>query len=315
LYSQGSYQSVVRAIDSSVVNLINLAASEGDTGTNNTGGGVITITAGSGSGFLAYLQVPIGPAGAVAAGAAWRVYGTTAWSAGPTYTATIASGSSVTLEFKPIPGWNLPTTTTVQITLGQLTVVPAIYTPNLAQMGVTPAGGLAASGYAGGPFSPAAITYTLTNAGGAVLNWSASRAANWLTLSASGGTLAAGITTNVTVSVNTNANSLPPGSYSDTVGFTNLNSNLGNKVYPMSLLVTVHPPVQFTGMSLLTNGAIAMTIQGVTGRVYSIFASTNVINPLTNWAEVIRLTNTGGRTVFTSPPPPSSPQYYRAKEL
>ena len=37
LYSGGSYQSVVRAIDSAVVNLINLAVSEGDTGTNGTG--------------------------------------------------------------------------------------------------------------------------------------------------------------------------------------------------------------------------------------------------------------------------------------
>jgi hypothetical protein len=40
-----------------------------------------------------------------------------------------------------------------------------------------------------------------------------------------------------------------------------------------------------------------------------------LLDSLTNWAEVQHLTNTGGRTVFTNPPPPSSPQYYRAKEL
>ena len=148
--------SVVRAINSDVVNLINLAASLGDAGTNNTGGGVLTITAGAGSGLLAYVQVPIGPAGAVAAGAAWRVSGTAGWSTGATFTEAIASGSSVTLEFKPIPGWNLPTNNTVQITLGQLTVVPATYTlvvsPLAPVLTFNPASGLGITGTTGATF-------------------------------------------------------------------------------------------------------------------------------------------------------------------
>jgi hypothetical protein len=159
LYSQGSYQSVVRAIDSTVVNLINLAASEGDTGTNNTGGGVITITTGGGSGLLAWLQVPIGPAGAVAAGAAWRVYDgpTTNWSTGPTYTYALTNGQVVTLEFKPIPGWNLPTNNAVQITLGQLTTILATYTPVSTPpappvLTFNPASGLGITGTAGATF-------------------------------------------------------------------------------------------------------------------------------------------------------------------
>ena len=224
------------------------------------------------------------------------------------------SGSSVTLEFKPIPGWNLPTNNSVHIALGALTVVSATYTPNPARMVVTPAGGLTASGYPGGPFSPAAITCTLSNSGAAELNWSVSKTANWLTLSVSSGTLAAGATTDVTVSVNANANNLAAGSYKDSVGFTNLNNNLGNTAYLVSLLVSV-PQVQFAGVRLLTNGAVAMTLQGVRDRVYSIVVSTNLLNPLSNWAEVLRLTNTGGQTVFTNPPPSSSPRYYRAKEL
>jgi hypothetical protein len=80
----------------------------------------------------------------------------------------------------------------VQIALGQLKEVSATYTPSPAQMAVTPAGGLVSSGYAGGPFSPPSINYTVTNAGGADLNWSVSKTADWLTLSASNGTLAAG---------------------------------------------------------------------------------------------------------------------------
>jgi hypothetical protein len=99
------------------------------------------------------------------------------------------------------------------------------------------------------------------------------------------------------------------------VSFTNRSTGRGSTNRLVSLSVAVHPPVQFTGVRLLTNSAIALTLQGVTGRVYSIVASTNLLKPLTNWAEVLRLTNTAGQTVFTNPPPASSPQYYRAKEL
>ncbi len=42
------YASAVRAIDSNVVNLITLAAALGDSGTNNSGGGVIVVIPGQG---------------------------------------------------------------------------------------------------------------------------------------------------------------------------------------------------------------------------------------------------------------------------
>jgi hypothetical protein len=102
------------------------------------------------------VQVPIGPAAAVAAGAAWRLLGQ-GWSTGATFTEAIASGGSVTLEFKPIPGWNLPTTKAVQITLGQLTVVPATYTPVSTPpappvLTFNPASGLGITGTTGATF-------------------------------------------------------------------------------------------------------------------------------------------------------------------
>jgi hypothetical protein len=309
------YASLVRGIDSNVVNMITGAQVLGDTGTNNTGGGVITIRAGSGSGLLAYLQVNIGPQAALNAGGAWRLQGTTAWSGGPTYTAAIAAGDCVTLEFKPIAGWNVPANNTVQIALGTLTVVPAAYTPNPARLAVSPASGLTASGFAGGPFSPSSAAYTLTNSGGASLDWSVSKTAAWLSLSASSGTLAVGAKTNVTVSLNANANGLVPGSYSDTLGFTNLNGGLGNTTRSIGLTVSVHPPVLVTNPRVLTNGSLAMTLQGSTNRVYSILGSTNLVQPLANWTEVLRLTNTAGQTRFTNPPSQASPQFYRAREL
>jgi sugar lactone lactonase YvrE len=311
------YASVVRGIDSNVVNLITWAQALGDSGTNSTGGGVITIRAGSGSGLLAYLQVNIGPQAALDAGGAWRVQGTTAWSGGPTYTAAIAAGDSVTLEFKPVAGWTVPANNTVQITLGQLTIVPATYTSNPAQLVVTPASGLAASGFAGGPFSPSAATYTLTNSGGAGMNWSVGKTADWVSLSASSGFLVAGAKTNITVSLNAGAKGLVAGTYTNTVGFTNLGNGLGNTSRPVSLTVSIHPLVQLTNPRLLTNGSLTMTLLGVTNRVYSVLGITNLLEPVSKWTEVLRLTNAAGQTLFTITNPASAgaPQFYRAREL
>jgi hypothetical protein len=129
----GSDQTIVRAIDGTVADLINRADVTANTGDNNTGGGVITISPGqTGSGFLAYVQVQLGPPAALAAGGGWRVQGTTDYSSSPTYTAGIAKGGSVTLEFKPIAGWNVPTNQSVIVALGQTTIIPALYTPATA---------------------------------------------------------------------------------------------------------------------------------------------------------------------------------------
>ena len=122
-----------------------------------------------------------------------------------------------------------------------------------AQLAAGPASGFSPSGYVGGPFSPPSQTYSLTNTGGTALNWTASITANWLALSATGGALAAGATTNVTVSLNGNANGLITGSYSDTVSFSNTSNGAGNTTRPVSLTVNPIPLVAlFTGSP--TNG-------------------------------------------------------------
>ena len=103
---------------------------------------------------------------------------------------------------------------------------------------VTRRAALTSAGTQGGPFSPSSQTYALTNTGTGSLNWTASKTANWLTLSATSGTLAAGVGTNVTVSINTTANSLAAGTYSDTVSFTNPSNGTGNTTRAVSLTVT-----------------------------------------------------------------------------
>ncbi|MGO9529327.1 MAG: alkaline phosphatase family protein, partial [Verrucomicrobiia bacterium] len=114
-----------------------------------------------------------------------------------------------------------------------------IYGPQLA---VSPASGFSSSGGAGGPFSPGSQTYTLSNTGGVAMVWSATNSTTWLTLSATNGTLAAGGSTNIIVSIN--ANSLSVGSYSDTVVFATSNGS-GSATEPVSLTISA-------GFGLLT---------------------------------------------------------------
>src|SRR5207249_1660535 len=113
------------------------------------------------------------------------------------------------------------------------------------QLSVTPASGLASSGLMGGPFSPSSQTYTLSNSGIATLSWTASNTVNWVTLSATNGPVAPGATTSVIVSINANANSLTPNTYSDTVSFSNTTSGAGSTTRSVSLTV-INPAGQLT---------------------------------------------------------------------
>jgi hypothetical protein len=82
------------------------------------------------------------------------------------------------------------------------------------------------SGYAGGPFTPASTSLTLTNIGGTSLNWAVGQSSSWLTLSTTSGTLSPGGSATVTASINANANALAAGPYMNVLLFTNLSSNL-----------------------------------------------------------------------------------------
>ncbi len=110
-----------------------------------------------------------------------------------------------------------------------------------AQLSISPASGFSSSGQSGGTFSPSNQVYTLSNAGGVAMVWSVTNTVNWLSLSATSGTLAVGGTTNINVSLNSNVEGLSPGSYSDTVVFATSNgSGIANE--PVSLTVNVPAP-------------------------------------------------------------------------
>jgi len=124
---------------------------------------------------------------------------------------------------------------TAQTTLGAFDVAISAATPGV--LAVATGDELNASGPVGGPFSPDSITYTLSNTGETALNWTASKTAGWVNLSATGGSLTAGASAEVTVSLNAGADSLTAGDYIDTVSFVNTTTGNGNTSRDLGLSV------------------------------------------------------------------------------
>jgi hypothetical protein len=108
---------------------------------------------------------------------------------------------------------------------------------------VTTAANIAAAGYPGGPFTPSSFQYQLSASTGSI-NYSISGVPPWLTLtppsSTSGVVTSSGTT--VTFTVNTNANSLAPGTYGPTT-ITFTNSDTGQGTQTRTATLTVNAPV------------------------------------------------------------------------
>ena len=86
-------------------------------------------------------------------------------------------------------------------------------------MSISPDTNVSATGFVGGTFS-GSQEYTLTNTGAVDLVWSATKNRDFTTLSSSGGTLAVGADTTMTVSIDgTAAAALNKGEYIDLVIF------------------------------------------------------------------------------------------------
>lgn len=133
---------------------------------------------------------------------------------------------------------------TPEAALGAFQVEISTATPGV--LSVVPASGLTSTGDSGGPFSPGSILYTLTNTGDSPLNWTAGKSQTWLSLSAGSGTLDPDASTTLTVSINTGANNLSPGDYSDTVSFLNTSTGDGSTGRAIDLTVTAPTTVELT---------------------------------------------------------------------
>jgi hypothetical protein len=98
----------------------------------------------------------------------------------------------------------------------------ALIAPPTESLVVKPPLGFVSFGAGGGPYSVAAETYTVTNAGKSPVSWSLVNTSSWLSVSSSGGTLNAGAgTTSFTVSLNSAASNFMIGHYTANVVIVN----------------------------------------------------------------------------------------------
>ncbi len=123
--------------------------------------------------------------------------------------------------------------------------------PGATGLQVAPLTGLEAWGDQGGPFTPDSTIYTLENVGATPLDYEVTRSQAWVSLTNATGTLAPGALVQVTVSINSGANTLPVGTYTDTVYFTNTTSHEGDT--DRGVLLHVGVPQMVYSWNLDTN--------------------------------------------------------------
>jgi len=123
---------------------------------------------------------------------------------------------------------------------------PATFIPyaTQTQMAVSPNSAFESEGQSGGPFTPSSKVYTVENTGTSGINYTVSKTQSWVTISSTGGYLAPGATANITVSINSGADSLADGGYADTVSFTNTTNHDGDTTRAVNLQVGV-PVMQY----------------------------------------------------------------------
>ena len=141
--------------------------------------------------------------------------------------------SASTNKFPAVPGYDLCTGWGSPTGDNLIDALAGVSDP----MAVAPGKGFVSFGAAGGPFTVTTQTFVLTNAGGAPANWSLVNTSAWLTASTTGGILTTGTAaTTVTCSLNPIAATLPPGTYTAHVWFTNTGTHIVRD-RPFALLV------------------------------------------------------------------------------
>ena len=127
VYLGGTGQTVVRAIDSEVIDLIGRAEVSGGGGENNTGGGIThtTTTKFGPSGAPGALKVTLSPSAARSAGARWRL-GSGSWRRSGDQLAGLRAGT-YTMRLSTVDGYESPSSQAVKINGGQLRTVVFTY--------------------------------------------------------------------------------------------------------------------------------------------------------------------------------------------
>ncbi len=129
IYLGGTNQTVVRAIDSEVVDLFNRAEISSNGGDNNTGGGITqTSISGTTSTTTGSVQILIEPAAARNAGAGWRLGSSGSYRVSGQVRSSVTPGS-YTLNLITIPGFDVPSSPSISVSGGQLVTQTFTYAP------------------------------------------------------------------------------------------------------------------------------------------------------------------------------------------
>jgi hypothetical protein len=174
-------------------------------------------------------------------------------------------------------------------------LINALAPPGLS---ISPAAGFTSTGYVGGPFSVTNQTFALSNLSATTLTWSLANNASWLSVSASGGTLAPGGSPGlVKVSLNATATNLSAGTYSDTIWFTNQqNGTVQSRLFTLEVQV---PPD-----ALQIIPATGFSSSGVIGGPFTVtsesFTLTNISAASLTWSlantsQWLNVSSTSGR--------------------
>lgn len=118
------------------------------------------------------------------------------WTGNVTFQAVSVSASAITLQ--ALQG----------SAFGQSTAFTVLPSPILT---LTPEDTFTVTGQRGDDFTTRSRTYTLTNITGTSIDWTADNSATWLSFSTSGGTLAPGASTTITVTLTAASSALPSG--------------------------------------------------------------------------------------------------------
>jgi autotransporter-associated beta strand protein len=140
IYLGGTNQTVVRAIDGDVVDLIGFADASAGDGVGVTGGTLLeTATSPSGSPDLASLEVQIEPAAARAAGAGWRINTQAPYRTSGERLDSL-DPNTYTVRFPTVEGFLPPTPQVVAVDAGLLTTLRFRYEPLFLPPVITSAG-------------------------------------------------------------------------------------------------------------------------------------------------------------------------------
>jgi subtilase family serine protease len=132
------------------------------------------------------------------------------------------TNSSSPTKYKAVAGFDLCTGLGTPIGSN---LIAALLSPPVDNLRITPPLGFSSFGPGGGPFTLSSQAYSLKNFGSTPLNWSLVNTSSWLSVSSSAGTLSAGASTTVTISLNSNANNFLINHAGGNVVFNNLSAS------------------------------------------------------------------------------------------